>query len=189
MLQGLMCMWRKYFIDNYVKVLYLIIFLSVLPQFLSARADSVQIFYEEHNSILTVSVQDYVNELNTQLGEKGKSYAGHLDTLLNEAKGQTLFLRRGFWSAAKVYERIDLPLLEQTPLVLFVTGKAVITQRGKRFKFEDIDTKEKEFHVCNDKKGPVAGVMVWVIAKKENSLLITVPKSVTDAFINTGWCR
>ncbi len=173
-------MMRKFFLHS-------IVLLNSF--FLFSQNDSVQIFYERHNSTVTISLTDYKQELQLQLGEKSKSYLSHLDTLIAGSKGKKLYLRAGFWQASSSYEKIDFPLLEQTLLVLFVSEKARLTQKGINYKLADVETKEKDFYVCDKKKNGKAGVMVYVIAIKKKSVLLTVPKNVTKEFLEKDWCE
>lgn len=153
------------------------------------KVDSVEVFYEKHNSFLTFSLEDYKTQIRAQLGEKSKNYLDSFDTLVAGAKGSVLYLRNGFWSARYCYSRSDYPALEQAGYVLFKTGMARLAQQGKYFVFDDCVTAEKNFQVCKASDAANGGTELWLRSKKDGALLLSIPLTVTKEFLETAWCR
>ena len=169
------------------KYIFIPLFFGI--NFVYSKPDSLQIFYERHNSFLTVGLEDYKAEIKVQLGSKADAYLQNFDTLVLNCTGKILFLRNGFWSATASYSRSDYPALEAAGFSLFKKDKAKLKQKEIYFSYALCETSEQNFYVCNKKEMAVAGVELRIQVKADKATLLSIPKSVTAEFVNKEWCK
>jgi hypothetical protein len=153
------------------------------------KVDSVQIFYEKNNSILSFSLEDYKTELRSVLASKSEAYLQSFEELVANCKESVLYLRNDFWSARSCYSRSDYPALEEAGFILFKTGMARISQGGKYYSFDNCQVTTRPFYVCNKKENALAGTELWLISSSTRSLLLSIPKTVTKEFLEKAWCE
>jgi hypothetical protein len=155
---------------------------------ISAQVDSVSLFYERYNTILTFALADYRSELKSALGEKAGNFSSCLDALVANEKGKKLFLREGFWNAPGCSDQSNLFQLEAIPLSLFKSGMARLTRKGILFTNEMVEVVDADFRCCGKKDGAVCGTAVFVKSKTAGNLMRAI-KSFNEAAGNTTNCK
>lgn len=161
------------------KNITLLIFLISGISGLRSQADSISIFYERYNTVLTVSLADFRNEMKTSLGDKAATFTACMDALAGRETGKILYVREGFWNAPGCAGADILFQVEYIPLGLFKSGMAKLSRNGKTFTNDMVTVEEGEFKCCGKKGAPACGT-AWFVKSKTEGILMRAIKSFNE---------